>query len=61
MRILYILGIIYLLFACKKEDSVAQIIALPASLNTLKSQHPRLMLTNERVAELKNFSRQILF
>ena len=53
MRILYILSITYLLFACKKEDSVAQIIALPASLNTLKSQHPRLMLTNERVAELK--------
>ena len=53
MRIIYILSITYLLFACKKEDSVAQIIALPASLNTLKSQHPRLMLTNERVAELK--------
>jgi len=53
MRILYILSITYLLFACKKEDSVAQIIALPASLTTLKTEHPRLMLTSERVAELK--------
>jgi hypothetical protein len=55
MRIIIILSFTYLLFACKKEETSAQIpkIPLPASLTTLKSEHPRLMLTNERIAELK--------
>jgi len=55
MRIIVILSFTYLLFACKKEETSAQIpkIPLPASLTTLKSEHPRLMLTNERIAELK--------
>ena len=45
MQILYILSITYLLFACKKEETIAQItkIPLPASLTTLKSEHTRLM------------------
>jgi hypothetical protein len=55
MRIIIILSFTYLLFACKKEETSAQIpkIPLPASLTTLKSEHPRLMLTNERIAEIK--------
>ena len=55
MRIIIILSFTYLLFACKKEETIAQIpkIPLPASLSALKIEHPRLMLSNERVAELK--------
>lgn len=55
MRIIIILSFTYLLFACKKEETIAQIpkIPLPASLSALKIEHPRLMLSNERIAELK--------
>lgn len=55
MRIIIILSFTYLLFACKKEETIAQIpkIPLPASLIALKIEHPRLMLSNERIAELK--------
>ena len=52
MRVLFIISITFLLFACQKDETTAQ-IPLPASLSALKSGHPRLMLTNERIAELK--------
>jgi hypothetical protein len=52
MRFLFIISITFLLFACQKDETTAQ-IPLPASLSALKSGHPRLMLTNERIAELK--------
>jgi len=52
MRFLFIISITFLLFACQKDETTAQ-IPLPTSLSALKSEHPRLMLTNERIAELK--------
>lgn len=55
MRIVLTLYVCFTLFACQKEETTAQIpkISLPASLNMLKMEHPRLILTNERIAELK--------
>ena len=55
MRINLFLGLVFIFFACQKEESTAQVpkITLPASLSSLQMNHPRLMLTNERIAELK--------
>lgn len=55
MRLILALHISFTLFACQKEDTTVQApkIILPASLSSLQANHPRLMLTNERIAELK--------
>jgi len=55
MRINLFLGLVFIFFACQKEESTAQVpkIILPASLSSLQMNHPRLMLTNDRIAELK--------
>lgn len=47
--------LVCVLSACQKEDSSAQTpkVTLPASLSSLQINHPRLMLTSDRIAELK--------
>ncbi|MFN8356725.1 MAG: heparinase II/III family protein [Spirosomataceae bacterium] len=56
LRLLQLLVCLWLigLWACAKEEEAPPSVAeLPASLKALKIEHPRLMLTDERLNELK--------
>lgn len=53
MKNLFIIIIIYLIIiSCSKQESTPEIV-LPSNLKTLKLEHPRLFLTDEKLNQLK--------
>lgn len=54
MRTAFLIFFISFTFlTCRKEEAAAPLPQLPANLKTLKIEHPRLFLSNEKLNELK--------
>ncbi len=53
IQCLYVVSLLFVIISCKKEEPTAPMPQFTGVLQNIKAGHPRLMLSNERVEELK--------